>query len=541
MDIQKFVKSEVIMKHTKMTALLCTLALSGCISATAAPQAGSTPLDPYRAAVQKMKDLEKAEKKGEQSTPASAPAAAAPAGDVNYTDALLKGLNLTVSDVQASIESGTFKNLSPEAPKPVVEQPAAEPEPAEEPEPETEPEPVSPPVKKYTISQGEAANELSSDGNYENGVYTSDKADENALRVPMAYITAPNAQITKAGDSTDVDSSRLYGQNAAFLATHGGRAAMTGAHISSSGIGSTGAYGYSKSTYISLKDSSVVTTGNNSAGTAVSARAMMKVENSTVSTTGDSSPAIMIADGGGILIADGGSFTTSGAMSQGIYSKGDVTITNASVNALNAKAAVLKGNNTITLSGTILEGKETTDAVPYNIVLFSDEKDIGTMGTQHFDVRGGSLISHKGGMFYVTATHGKISLSGTAITMDAPAANLITVAGNDGANGWGTPGRNGGHVELVADNQVLTGNISVDSISNINMTLKNNSTFNGMISIVPNAEGGEKYKTNADVFIAAGSTWNLTGNSTLTSLYNLGTINYNGYTITLADGTVMKA
>lgn len=73
------------------------------------------------------------------------------------------------------------------------------------------------------------------------------------------------------------------------------------------------------------------------------------------------------------------------------------------------------------------------------------------------------------------------------------------------------------------------------------MTLKNNSTFNGMISIVPNTEGGEKYKTNADVFIAAGSTWNLTGNSTLTSLYNLGTINYNGYTITLADGTVMKA
>lgn len=59
MDIQKFIKSEVIMKHTKMTALLCTLALSGCISATAAPQAGSTPLDPYRAAVQKMKDLEK--------------------------------------------------------------------------------------------------------------------------------------------------------------------------------------------------------------------------------------------------------------------------------------------------------------------------------------------------------------------------------------------------------------------------------------------------------------------------------------------------
>ena len=44
MKIQKFVQSEVIMKHTKITALLCMLALSGCISATAVPQAGSTPL-----------------------------------------------------------------------------------------------------------------------------------------------------------------------------------------------------------------------------------------------------------------------------------------------------------------------------------------------------------------------------------------------------------------------------------------------------------------------------------------------------------------
>ncbi|MFQ9571733.1 MAG: hypothetical protein ACLRZN_05865 [Dialister invisus] len=61
-------------------------------------------------------------------------------------------------------------------------------------------------------------------------------------------------------------------------------------------------------------------------------------------------------------------------MSQGIYSKGDVTVTNASVNALNAKAAVLKGNNTITLSGTTLEGKETADTIPYNIVLFLMKK-----------------------------------------------------------------------------------------------------------------------------------------------------------------------
>lgn len=40
--------------------------------------------------------------------------------------------------------------------------------------------------------------------------------------------------------------------------------------------------------------------------------------------------------------------------------------------------------------------------------------------------------------------------------------------------------------------------------------------------------------------IDSGSTWNLTGSCTISSLTNNGTINFNGYTITLADGTVLK-
>ena len=44
---------------------------------------------------------------------------------------------------------------------------------------------------------------------------------------------------------------------------------------------------------------------------------------------------------------------------------------------------------------------------------------------------------------------------------------------------------------------------------------------------------------NAMVVIDSGCTWNLTGDCTLTSLTNNGTINYNGYTITLANDTVL--
>ncbi len=45
---------------------------------------------------------------------------------------------------------------------------------------------------------------------------------------------------------------------------------------------------------------------------------------------------------------------------------------------------------------------------------------------------------------------------------------------------------------------------------------------------------------NAEVTIESGCTWTLNGNCTLSSLTNRGTINFNGYTITLTDRTVLS-
>lgn len=80
----------------------------------------------------------------------------------------------------------------------------------------------------------------------------------------------------------------------------------------------------------------------------------------------------------------------------------------------------------------------------------------------------------------------------------------------------------------------------MDTISTLDMTLSDNSTFNGTINIIDNADGGTAVSDNAVVTIDSGSTCNLTGNCTISSLTNNGTINFNGYTITLADGTVLK-
>ncbi len=506
------------MKHLKLTAMLCALAVTGAVS-----------LPSY------------AEEAAPAAPAAEVPAAEAEAAPVNYTDALLKGLSLTLTDVQSAVDSGTFKNLSPEAPKPVEPEPEIipepEPEPEEEPEPEPEPEPVAP-TGKYTADQGTAANEITADGAYDEMTYNSETANENALRVSMAYITAKGDVITKSGDASDAESSDLYGLNAALLVTHGGHGAFTDAKISAAGLGAVGAYGYSKGTYINLNGAEVTTAGNNAAAVEVAERAMMKVQNSNLTTTGNQSPAIKISKNGGMILTEDSDFITTGTNSHGVYSNGGVTITGGSVNAKATKAAVIKNINTLTLEGATLEGNET-GSLPYNIVLYSDEDAIGVMGTQQFEAKDSTLISHNGGMFYVTGTHCRITLNNSTLQQD-PAQPVFTITGNDGAYGWGTAGSNGGHAEVILSHQVLEGNILVDSISDINLNVREGSTWTGAIHITPNAEGGEPYKTNADVFIADGCTWNLTADSHVTSVFNLGTINYNGHTITLADGTVMS-
>jgi hypothetical protein len=505
------------MKHSKITALLCALAIAGTGVSSVFAEEAKTPTEAELAATVMGTEAPKTE---------TAP-------EVNYTDALLKGLSLTLPDVQKSVDEGTFKNLSPEAPKPIPE-----PEPIPEPIPEPEPEPEPAPKPKYMADQGETANELNTDGTYDGMTYISEKDNENALRVTMAYIDANGDTITKTGNVDDVENSDLYGKNAALLVSHGGHGAFTNAKISTTGIGSVGAYGYSKGTYINLTDSTIDTTGNNSPAVELTERAMMKLSNTNVTTSGYASPAIKVGNKGGIFLAENSHFTTAGQNSHGVYTTGDVTITNGTINARQTKAAVIKNNNTLSLEGSTLEGNET-GSVFYNIVLCADENAIGTMGTQQFNATDSTLISHKGGMFYVTGTHGRITLTNTTIQQD-PNLPIFTVIGNDGTYGWSEAGSNGGHLQLILQKQNLEGNILVDSISDVNMNLTEGSTWTGAIHIVPNADGGAAYSTNADLFISEGSTWNLTEDSEATSINNLGTINYNGHKITLADGTVMQ-
>lgn len=221
-----------------------------------------------------------------------------------------------------------------------------------------------------------------------------------------------------------------------------------------------------------------------------------------------------------------------------------VTIKNATVpsSAQNGNGVFSYGGGTTSASNLVVETSGNSSAAIRSdrgggTVNVSGDADVGT---SVFSMTGGSLVGSSGDMFYITNTHCLMTLSGVNIVNNDADGALLRVVGNSASRSWGTAGSNGAQVEFAADGQTLAGDIIVDTISNLTMTMKNGSTFTGTVNIIDNAEGGTAVSDNAVVAIENGCTWNLTGNCTLTSLTNNGTINFNGYIITLTDGTVLK-
>ncbi len=397
-----------------------------------------------------------------------------------------------------------------------------------------------------TVTQGTSANTIDADSSVYTETYESDGDDENALRVDGAEVTLDDITVKKSGgSSSNTEDGDFYGQNAALLAINGATVSIRNARILSSAQNGNGVFSYGEGTTVNISDSVITTTADNSGGLQTTGSGTTNASDLTIETSGNSSAAIRSDRGGGTVNADGGSYTSNGLNSPAVYSTADITVKNAALTANNSEALVIEGQNSITLenctvSGSMSENGTSADENTHNVMIYQSMSGDAEVGTSNFSMTGGSLTGKNGDLFYITNTHSTITLSGVTLNNEDNSANLMTIAGNSASHGWGTAGKNGAQVELTADNQTLTGAITVDSISTLDLTLQNGSDFTGTLNIVDNAEGGTAVENNAVVTIGAGCTWTLTGDCTLTSLTNNGTINFNGHTITLADGTVLK-
>ena len=396
------------------------------------------------------------------------------------------------------------------------------------------------------VTQGTSANTISEDTAVTGTGYSSTGDDENALRVDGAAVTLDGITVDKrAGATSNTEDGDFYGMNAALLATNGATVTIKNAAVNSSAQNGNGVFSYGSGTTVNISDSTITTSADNSGGIQTTG-GTTNAENLTVTTSGNSSAAIRSDRGGGTVNVTGGSYTSNGYNSPAVYSTAAITVKNAKLTANNSESLVIEGKNSIalencTVSGNMssTKGSSSSENV-HTVMIYQSMSGDADVGTSEFSMTGGSLIGKNGDLFYITNTHCILTLSGVTLKNEDPDGYLLRVVGNSASHGWGTAGSNGAQVEFTADAQTLEGNILVDTISTLDLTLQNGSSFTGTIDIVDNAEGGAAVSDNAVVAIGSGCTWTLTGNCTITSLINNGTINFNGYTITLADGTVLR-
>lgn len=393
------------------------------------------------------------------------------------------------------------------------------------------------------VSQGSAARNVTEKGVLEDQVFGSTGNDENALRVTSASVTLKNVEIMKEeGTSSSTENGDFYGMNAALLATGGARVTIEDSSVHSAAPNGNGLFSYGKGTGIFAKNVTITTEGSHSGGLQTTGGALTEVENVTVSTAGNSSAAIRSDRGGGTVLVKGGTFRTEGYGSPAIYSTADISIEGADLSASRSEGAVIEGKNSIALKNCRMEGNmaeirlmggETIkEENVHTVMIYQSMSGDAEEGTSAFSMEGGSLLSHKGDVFYVTNTDCTIQLDNVKIQNEDPAGALLRVSGNSGSRGWGKAGANGGRARFTVQNQQMEGNILVDSISRLSMTLGKNSRWDGALLQETNDQGHDK-DAGADLTIEKGATWNMTADSTVHTLRSEGKIVTNGHTLTV--------
>lgn len=378
------------------------------------------------------------------------------------------------------------------------------------------------------VTNGTSANTITEDTEVDSETYTSTGDDENALRVDGATVTLKDITIEKtAGSSSNTEDGDFYGLNAGLLVLNGATATITGATVNTSVTNGNGVFSYGEGTVVNISDSTIRTTENNSGGIQTTGGGTMNATNLDVETQENSAAAIRSDRGGGTVNVDGGSYVTNGTGSPAIYCTADISVSDATLTANASEGVVVEGKNSVALTDCEVTGNMSntyngdSDENIHCIMIYQSMSGDADVGEATFSAEGGSITAKTGDMFYITNTDCEITLKDVAFTL----ANdvFLRVEGNSSSRGWGTEGANGGDVTLTADSQEFTGNILVDEISSLVLTMKNGTSYEGAIN--PDGDGGM-----VDVTLDDDSTWTLTGDSYITSFDgDTSNITANGY------------
>ena len=356
--------------------------------------------------------------------------------------------------------------------------------------------------------------------------YYSTIGDTSAVFVTNSgTFNLSDSKIWSSGNTSSTDNSSFYGLNAAVLATSGSTITLTNDSIITMGISGNGVFSYGTASVV-LKNNYIKCSGDGGHGVYAAGGGTLTATDVTAITSGGSSSIIATDRGGGTITITGGSDTTSGNNSADVYSTGTVNVTGAVLQANGAEAVVIEGSNNATLTNC------TTTAAydKWGIMIYQSSSGDASGTVGKVTISGGSLTytGSKGGLFYNTNDTAYVYLSNVTIVNSCDTL-VRSILGSWG----GSSATQGGNTHLVCNNQIISGIIYIDANSKATLNLANSSSYTGRINT------GKIAKTAAATLDTT-SSWNLTGDSYLTSFTNANSTNSNitanGYHIYL-NGT----
>lgn len=377
---------------------------------------------------------------------------------------------------------------------------------------------------------------IDDDTTIKEGSYTSSSSDENAILVNGSTTSISNVKVTKTGDSDGRDSTSFYGTNSGILAKSGANLTLENIEVTTNATGANGVFSYggsattnnssSDGTTITISDSKITTTKDNSGGIMTTGGGTLNANNLTINTSGTSSAAIRSDRGGGTVNVTKGTYQTTGKGSPAIYSTANIKVNAATLIAKASEGVVIEGKNSVSLenctltdTNNTLNGQSTTYK---NIFLYQSISGDASVGNSEFTAKNSTITTNKGDTIYVTNTSSTINLENNTIINNDKTGYFLRAK----SDSWGTKNENGGDVVLKLTNQKVTGNIYIDEISTLDMTLSNNSYYEGYIN---NENKSEKINLTLDKT----SKIKLTKDTYITSLTNKditnSNIDFNGY------------
>ena len=391
------------------------------------------------------------------------------------------------------------------------------------------------------VDSYDAANTYDSDTEVSDTSLESTGTDENAALVSSgANVTFDNVDITRnSSDSTGGDNSSFYGVGAALLATEG-NAYVKGGTVTTDAAGGAGLFAYGDGT-VYAADTTIKTTQDTSGGIHAAGGGKLYAWDLNVETDGESAAAIRSDRGGGTMVVDGGTYTSNGVGSPAVYCTADIAVKDATLTANGSEAVCIEGLNSLHLFNCDLTGNMSDlsqNDSTWTVILYQSMSGDSEVGNSTFQMDGGTLTSQNGGVFYTTNTESDITLKDVDITYNNDNEYFLRCTGNNNERGWGESGANGADCDFTAISQDMEGSVIWDTISQLDFYMTDGSNLTGAIIDDESFAGKGGY---CNVYVSDDSTWTVTGDSTVSTLSNAGTIvDDSGKTVTIkgTDGTV---